>query len=45
MVEYKCFHCGKSVSEDYIRRKVRCPYCGSKMIYKPRTSSTKVKAR
>jgi len=45
MVEYKCFNCGKNVSEDYIKRKVRCPYCGSKIIYKPRTTSTKVTAR
>ncbi len=45
MVEYKCFKCGKNVSDDYIKRKVRCPYCGSKMIYKPRTIATKVSAR
>lgn len=45
MVEYKCFHCGKKVSEDYLRKKIRCPYCGSKMLYKPRTTKTIVKAR
>jgi DNA-directed RNA polymerase subunit RPC12/RpoP len=45
MVEYKCFSCAKPVSEDFIRKKVRCPYCGSKIIYKPRTTTTKVLAR
>lgn len=45
MVEYKCFDCNKKVSIEYIRKKVRCPYCGSKMLFKPRLVSTKVKAR
>ncbi|MBS3137731.1 DNA-directed RNA polymerase subunit P [Candidatus Woesearchaeota archaeon] len=45
MVEYKCFECGKNVSPDYLRKKVRCPYCGSKILYKPRTIITKIKAR
>ena len=45
MVEYKCFDCGKKVSTEYLRKKVRCPYCGSKILYKPRRISTKIKAR
>ncbi|MBT7903210.1 DNA-directed RNA polymerase subunit P [Candidatus Woesearchaeota archaeon] len=45
MVEYKCFNCNKKVSMDYLRKKVRCPYCGSKVLYKQRLVSTKVKAR
>ncbi|MBD3313352.1 DNA-directed RNA polymerase subunit P [Candidatus Woesearchaeota archaeon] len=45
MVEYKCFHCDKNVSPDYLRKKVRCPYCGSRIIYKPRGAKTDVKAR
>jgi DNA-directed RNA polymerase subunit RPC12/RpoP len=45
MVEYKCFNCGKKVSPDYLRKKVRCPYCGSKVLYKTRKTLTKVKAR
>ena len=45
MVEYKCFDCNKKVSTDYVRKKVRCPYCGSKILYKPRRRSSKVKAR
>mgnify|MGYP001578923856 FL=1 len=45
MVEYKCFQCNKKVTQDYLRKKVRCPYCGSKMLFKPRAVTTKVKAR
>ncbi|MFC1691026.1 DNA-directed RNA polymerase subunit P [Nanoarchaeota archaeon] len=45
MVEYKCFDCLKKVGEEYLRKRVRCPYCGSKMLFKPRTVTTKIKAR
>ena len=45
MVSYRCFHCNKRVSAEYLRKKIRCPYCGSKMLFKPRQVATKVKAR
>ncbi len=45
MVEYKCFNCNKKVSEDFLRKRIRCPYCGSKIIFKQRTATTKLKAR
>lgn len=45
MVEYKCFMCGKKIKADLLKKKIRCQYCGSKIIYKQRTISTKVKAR
>ncbi|MFT4313090.1 MAG: DNA-directed RNA polymerase subunit P [Candidatus Woesearchaeota archaeon] len=45
MVEYKCFNCGKMVGQDYLRKKIRCPYCGSKILFKTRSTSTKVIAR
>jgi DNA-directed RNA polymerase subunit RPC12/RpoP len=45
MVEYKCFDCNKKVGMEYIKKRVRCPYCGSKMLFKPRLVSTKIKAR
>ena len=45
MVEYKCFECKRDVSDNYVRRKVRCPYCGSKMIYKVKSIITNFKAR
>lgn len=45
MVVYKCFHCEKELEDTTLRKKVRCPYCGSKMLYKPRTTTTKIKAK
>jgi len=45
MVSYRCFDCNKRVSVEYLRKKIRCPYCGSKMLFKPRQVATKVKAR
>ncbi|MFP4523278.1 MAG: DNA-directed RNA polymerase subunit P [Candidatus Nanoarchaeia archaeon] len=43
--EYKCFSCNKLIDESYIRKKVRCPYCGSKVIFKARKRETTIKAR
>ena len=45
MVLYKCFQCNKEIEDSTLRKRVRCIYCGSKMLYKPRTTTTKVKAR
>ncbi|HLC64562.1 MAG TPA: DNA-directed RNA polymerase subunit P [Candidatus Nanoarchaeia archaeon] len=44
-MEYKCFECNKKVSQDYVKKRVRCPYCGSKMLFKPRAIMAKIKAR
>ena len=44
MTIYKCFMCNKVIKQDYLKKKIRCPYCGSKIIFKPRTVSTMVKA-
>ncbi len=45
MVGYKCFNCNKEVKVDYVKKKVRCPYCGSKILFKTRSVATTVKAR
>ncbi|MFA5141543.1 MAG: DNA-directed RNA polymerase subunit P [Candidatus Woesearchaeota archaeon] len=45
MTTYKCFQCDKNVSQDYLRKKIRCPYCGSKILFKPRILTTKIKSR
>lgn len=45
MTTYKCFQCGKEIKQEYIKKKIRCPYCGSKILFKPRTLVKKVKAR
>ncbi len=44
MVKYMCFVCAKKISEEMMGKRVRCPYCGSKMLYKSRSTLTKVKA-
>lgn len=44
MADYRCFDCLKAVPGNLVRRRVRCPYCGSKILYKPRTRITHVKA-
>lgn len=45
MVSYKCFDCGKEVKAEYTRKKVRCPYCGGKILFKLRSVAATVKAR
>jgi DNA-directed RNA polymerase subunit RPC12/RpoP len=45
MATYKCFSCNKVINEAQIKKRVRCLYCGSKIIFKQRTTSTNVKAR
>ncbi|MCD4759515.1 DNA-directed RNA polymerase subunit P [archaeon] len=44
MVKYKCFNCGKEIDDKTVKRRVRCIYCGSKILFKPRMVKTKVKA-
>ncbi|MBI2671070.1 DNA-directed RNA polymerase subunit P [Candidatus Woesearchaeota archaeon] len=44
MVVYKCFNCDKIIKDEFVKKRVRCPYCGSKIIYKPRATSAKVRA-
>ncbi len=45
MTSYKCFMCNKEISDDQVRKKVRCIYCGSKLLFKERSVLTQVKAR
>jgi len=42
---YKCFHCGRNITMKEVRKRVRCIYCGSKILYKTRHISTTVKAK
>lgn len=42
---YRCFFCGKEIAAEHLKKKVRCIYCGSKIIFKNRTVTTHVKAR
>jgi DNA-directed RNA polymerase subunit RPC12/RpoP len=43
MTKYNCFDCNKKIT--LTGKKVRCPYCGSKMLFKSRNATTKIKAR
>ncbi len=38
---YKCLNCGKEVEIKYIKEKIRCPYCGYRIITKdtPKTAT------
>jgi DNA-directed RNA polymerase subunit P len=42
---YKCLKCGKDIEMERVKDKIRCPYCGYRIIYKdtPKTIK-KVKA-
>ncbi|PIN91003.1 DNA-directed RNA polymerase subunit P [Candidatus Pacearchaeota archaeon CG10_big_fil_rev_8_21_14_0_10_32_14] len=44
MAVYKCFKCGKKIQSNKLDARFICPFCNSKIFYKPRTHSRKLKA-
>ena len=45
-MEYICYSCGKIVTPEDIKKMIRCPYCGGKILFKKRPQVVKkVKAR
>tara|TARA_Y100000310_G_scaffold341901_1_gene442792 strand:- start:4629 stop:4766 length:138 start_codon:yes stop_codon:yes gene_type:complete len=44
MTTYKCFKCGKKVSNTNLEKRFTCPNCGSKIFYKLRAKVKKLKA-
>ncbi|HIP66595.1 MAG TPA: DNA-directed RNA polymerase subunit P [Candidatus Nanopusillus sp.] len=42
MVEYLCITCKRKISHEMIRRTVKCPYCGGKILVKIRPPIIKV---
>ncbi|MBD3262943.1 DNA-directed RNA polymerase subunit P [Candidatus Woesearchaeota archaeon] len=43
---YKCFKCQKELSDKEIKKRIICPYCGSRLVVKSRPETIKkVKAR
>ncbi len=44
MGDYKCMDCQKEIKFELVRKRVRCPHCGSKILYKPRTISSTIDA-
>ena len=44
MATYKCFNCGKQVSDKGLEKRFTCQYCNSKIFFKPRKKIVRVKA-
>jgi len=44
MAIYKCFKCEKQISSKNLEKRFTCPFCNSKIFYKPRKIITRVKA-
>lgn len=43
---YKCLKCEKDIEPEDLRRRIRCPYCGYRILKKKRREDIKkVKAR
>jgi len=43
---YKCLKCEKEIDLDQVKEKIRCPFCGYRIIMKKRPKTvTKVLAR
>ncbi len=36
MVEYVCLNCSKAVEWDQIKDRIRCPWCGYRVVQKAR---------
>jgi len=36
MIYYLCINCGRKVPHELVKRKVKCPYCGGKVLVKLR---------
>lgn len=41
MVEYLCTNCRRKVDYKLIQKKVKCPYCGNKILIKVRPNIVK----
>ncbi|MFA5953874.1 MAG: DNA-directed RNA polymerase subunit P [Candidatus Pacearchaeota archaeon] len=44
MAKYKCFKCEKEIDSKDLKKRFVCPFCGSKIFFKPRTKVKKIKA-
>ena len=44
MTDYKCFFCGKQVTDKALKARFSCPNCGAKVFFKSRTAVKKIKA-
>lgn len=44
MVVYMCLECHREIPHETVKKRVRCTFCGSKILYKPRVISSTVEA-
>ena len=44
MVKYECMNCHKDVPFEFLRKRVRCPSCGHKIVSKPMMQDATVEA-
>lgn len=44
MTNYKCFKCGKKLTDKNLEKRFVCTECGSKVFFKPRLKSKRVKS-
>lgn len=44
MPNYLCIKCQKEIDFKLVKKRVRCQFCGSKMLYKPKITSAVVDA-
>ncbi|MBU4070128.1 MAG: DNA-directed RNA polymerase subunit P [Nanoarchaeota archaeon] len=44
MTNYKCFKCGKKITNKILEKRFVCPFCGSKIFFKPRTKVKTIKS-
>jgi len=42
---YICFDCGKKIEDEHTSMKIRCLYCGGRILFKDRRTVVTVKAR
>ncbi len=38
---YKCLNCGREIDPESIEKKIRCPYCGYRIVIKVRPKTVK----
>ena len=44
-MDYVCLNCKKTIEGEAVRKRIRCPYCGSKiLVKKPVDMDRKLKA-
>jgi len=41
MIMYKCLKCRKEIKPDEVRDKIRCPYCGYRILIKLRSKTVR----